>query len=252
MDIKYNYLINDSKDNFPDDFNVDERIDPDSCSKELYDDIISVFFSQTEDVINWEQQNKLNPKFYTIKYSKDILLSSDYIGPSVFWAREVGISEETIRKFLKSARTIGGHIVWQRGSNLKYKVNTARGGSSGVYDRFDWTLLLLKIYLCMNIKKKDTFLNQSNELLPNENRNNKNVNDKFAKMYYAFENSSWLKTYTFKNFCTKFKLYGNFVDSQYDVVEMAPLFPILPKDYKLYIDNVCRSIDIRNAMISKI
>lgn len=249
MDIKYNYLINGNIDIFPNDFSIDERIDPDSSSEKLNNDIITAFFSKTKVIENFKQQYKSNPLFYTIRCNNGTLLSSDYIGPSVYWAREMGIGENKIRAFLKSCRTIGGHIVWQRGNDLKYKVNTARGGNNGVYDRFDWTLLLLKLYM-NNPQDEDTFIKKSNLLVPEDFRNTKNVNDKFSNLFRAFACSEWLKSYSFIEFCQQFKLCGNFVDAQYEVIPMAPLFPILPNNYESYIDNVCKAINKRNAIVS--
>ena len=53
---------------------------------------------------------------------KEWLLSIDYIGPSINWAlRELeigGLSKYDIIETLNVCRTIGGHIVWPRGSNL--------------------------------------------------------------------------------------------------------------------------------------
>ena len=79
---------------------------------------------------------------------KEWLLSIDYIGPSINWAlRELeigGLSKYDIIETLNVCRTIGGHIVWPRGSNLVYKINQTRGGGNSVYDRIDWTLYLVQ------------------------------------------------------------------------------------------------------------
>lgn len=155
IDIKYSYLIGKACD-LPQDFNVDLRIDPDTCGcKKLYDDIIDAFFCDTQlnymngilDVENKEQSFEEQSPFYTIFINDGTyLLSADYIGPSVYWARERGIEEDNIRSFLNICRTIGGHIVWPRGKKLKKKINTSRSGNLGVYDRIDWTLLLIALF----------------------------------------------------------------------------------------------------------
>ncbi|MFA0814770.1 MAG: hypothetical protein ACC608_03160 [Anaerofustis sp.] len=248
FDIAYNYLIEDYAENFPLNFCIDKRTDPDSISEKLYDDILKAFFPKNYDAEKLEQQFGVKPKFYTIKLNNTTLLSSDYIGPSVYWSREKGVNDNKIRGFLKQCHTIGGHIVWERGADLKYKVNTSRGGSSGVYDRLDWTLLLLKIYL--SDKDKKNFIIEANKCIQEEFRNTKNINEKFENLFNAFNCSEWLKGYSFKDFCMQFKLYGNFVDSQFNIIEMAPLFPVLPNDYNAYIDNVCKAIDSRKALIN--
>lgn len=247
--IKYNYLIDDQVCKFPDNYCIDKRRDPDSDSKRLYDDILTIFFSENKSAKNLEQKFYGKPKFYTIKINNDTLLSSDYIGPSVYWAREMGVKDKKIRDFLKQCRTIGGHIVWERGSDLGYKVNTSRAGNSGVYDRFDWTLLLLKIFLSDKEHNQDDFIKKANELIPEEFRNTDNTNTKFINLFCAFNCSDWLKEYNFKMFCDDFKLCGSFVDNQYNIKETAPLFPFLPTDYEQYIDNVCEAINKRNSRI---
>lgn len=247
INIEYNYLIDDQICMFPDNYCIDKRRDPDSDSKRLYDDILTIFFSENNSAKNLEQQFYGKPKFYTIKINNDTLLSSDYIGPSVYWARERGVSDDKIRDFLKQCRTIGGHIVWERGSDLKYKVNTSRSGSDGVYDRFDWTLLLLKIFLSDVKQDVNSFVGKANKYIPEKYRDTKNTNTKFKNLYFAFDCSKWLKICTFDEFCERFKLYGSFVDKQNNVIETAPLFPFLPTDYEQYIDNVCKAITKRNS-----
>lgn len=248
INTEYNYLINDKICNFPSDFCIDKRRDPDSDSKELYDDILVTFFSKNRLAVNFEQQFPNKPKFYTIKID-NILLSSDYIGPSVYWARKRGVSDDKIRNFLAQCRTIGGHIVWERGRGLKYKVNTSRSGSDGVYDRFDWTLLLLKIFLSDKKRDINTFIDEANKFIPEKFRNTDNTNTKFTNLFNAFQSSNWLKSYEFVEFCEQFKLHGSFVDSQNNIVETAPLFPFLPTDYEQYIDSVCKAINKRNTHI---
>lgn len=44
MNIKYNYLIGNSYEKIPDDYLIDERIDPDTCGcEELYNDLLNAF-----------------------------------------------------------------------------------------------------------------------------------------------------------------------------------------------------------------
>lgn len=247
IDIQYNYLIEDEIKNFPNDFPINSRRDPDACSKKLYDDIEKIFFQGEESSVKEGFDKKRRESYYTLKVADSTLLSVDYIGPSVYWADKKGVGPERIRDFLKRCRTIGGHIVWERGSDLKYKVNQARGGEKGVYDRIDWTILLLKIFTeNKEISQKD-FVSKAYTYIPEENRNDDIT--AFKNLYHAFKCSKWLSKFEFKTFCNKFKLVGSFVDNHYNVIELAPLFPILPDDYENYINNTCKAIDLRNGYI---
>lgn len=261
IDKNYNYLIGKASD-LPQDFDIDLRIDPDTCGcKKLYNDIIEAYFSDTQlnikngivKVENKEQKISNNPAFYTIFVNAGkYLLSSDCIGPSVYWARERAVNDDKIRYFLNVSRTIGGHIVWPRGRELKKKINTSRGGKSGVYDRMDWTLLLISIFY--ETDNKEQYLQRANELIPREFRYKNNFNSKFEGMYEAFICArSWFESFgTFEMFCKQFKLSGkgNFVDENYKVNIMTALFPILPNDYEEYIENVCSAINVRNSLIN--
>lgn len=75
-------------------------------------------------ILNIENKKLIfrNQPTYTLFVNEDeFLLSSDYIGPSIYWARECGIEDSEIREFLKICRTIGGHIVWPRGTEIRKK-----------------------------------------------------------------------------------------------------------------------------------
>ena len=151
----YNYLIGKAE-KLDVSFNIDKRIDPDTCGcKELYDDFIEAFFSDEhcniehgiKKVENVKQQFGNKSPVYTIFLNdSDYLMSTDYIGPSVYWARYRKISDGNIIKFLSICRTIGGHMAWPRGREVFVKINSARAGKAGLYDRIDWTLALIKIY----------------------------------------------------------------------------------------------------------
>lgn len=280
LDIKYNYLIGSSQ-NLPSDFNIDDRSDPDTDGcKKLYDDIIEAYFHGTKDHtienveqqfrpdkykdlnLQWRNYEKLNntfpvpknkdkqPPCYTIFIDKgkkdEVLLSADYFGPSIYWAIELGITDEQIREFLNISRSIGGHIVWPRGSHIKNKINPSR---AAVYDRSDWTLLLLKIYF--ENRDEKTFLDEADSLIPKEFRGKENFNSKFKRVYSAFcDSNKWIDSIgSFEKFCLQFKLLGSFVDENFNVIRLADLFPLLPKDYKDYIKNTCQAIKLRNAIL---
>ncbi len=221
--------------------------DPDSSSQKLYDDLVALYFCDNPKANNRKQQYGQNPAFYTIETDK-YLLSADYIGPSVHWAQKKGVSDVEIMEFLKICRTIGGHIVWQRGLGKGIEtVNQARGGASGVYDRFDWTLLLLQIYLSGDEKKKSAFVKKAKLQAPDET-----MEDKISVLFQAFSASPWLNEFKFNSFCDKFYLHGSFVSKEYRVVKLAPWFPILPTDYSAYINKVSERVTVRNKLIQDI
>ena len=137
---------------FPKGFKLDERLDPDSCSKELYIDLHKYLFSNKQlnekngiyDIDNKSQKNGNGSEFSTLYINGNKhLLSADYIGPSTYWAEEAGLQDNEIVKFLEISRTLGGHMLWPR-SGYKPTVNQARGGKYGYYDRIDLTLFALK------------------------------------------------------------------------------------------------------------
>ncbi|OOR84970.1 DUF6994 family protein [Streptococcus pseudopneumoniae] len=154
---------------FPKGFSLYNRKDPDVCSKALYDDLCKMFFDDDSkeklkitSVCN-KCQNFGNGDFYTLFIDKDkYLLSSDYIGASIYWARKAGLNDRIILDHLSISRTIGGHILFPRGGGKSETVNTARGGKprikngiyKGYYDRFDLTLYAIKEWFAGNNNSK--------------------------------------------------------------------------------------------------
>ena len=146
--------------------------DPDKYSLQLYK--YHAFLWEYLDNDNKHcMRRKCNWNEITFTYNKEIFyLTSDYIGASIGWAIYKGISDKILNDYLNIARSIGGHILFWRHTDEKYAcwckngdeyilvskddqipygykkitINTARGGSGGVFDRFDWTLIMLKEY----------------------------------------------------------------------------------------------------------
>lgn len=258
----YNYLIGKAE-KLDVSFNIDKRIDPDTCGcKEWYDDFIEAFFSDehynTEHGIrkveNIKQQFGSKSPFYTIFLNdSDYLMSTDYIGPSVYWARYRKISDSDIINFLSICRTIGGHMAWPRGREILVKINGARAGKDGLYDRIDWTLALIKVYYETLKEGKEGFISKA--LAIDSDNLNKDVSaiQRFGRMYDAFICSkSWFELFeSFPGFCRQFKLIGEkgFVSNNFEVIKMAPWFPFLPEDYASYIGNICDAVITRNNEI---
>lgn len=236
-----NYLF-DLYSKYPIGFNLETRIDPDKCSEQLYDDIEKIFFSKEQleslklNSIENKCQNFNNGDFYTLfiddgKYR----LSSDYIGASVYWAKQAGLSNEEIVECLMISRTIGGHMVFPRGQGTT--VNQARGGENSYYDRFDLTLLAIKKW----------YLNDN------------------SKINYAIENySDWFTLFgTFDKFISFFWLEDfiynesiiDLVSSDLEKGLIIPLkreeicIPSQKEEYKRYFNNSNKIIKDRTEKL---
>lgn len=124
-----------------------------------------------------------------------------------------------------------------------------------MYDRIDWTLLLLKEYFDIiqhsTQNDKEEFMMKANGYLEMQFRNKRNFDDKFSEMFEAFQSSrKWFEQFnTFNSFCNQFCLVGSFVDDEYRIIRMTDLFPILPKNYSAYITNICDSVGKRTKLI---
>lgn len=277
MNTKYNYLIG-SDMGISENYNIAKRPDPDTDGcKKLYDDIVVAYFSAgkinksaievREQQFKYNKQNNrfsneelwnryelLNnnnqkaissiykPPLYTIVY-KEFFLSSDYIGPSIYWASKKVLSSKKILEILNKCRTIGGHIVWPRGNGET--INQARSGEKGFYDRIDWTLFVIKQFcdndfsenethsICLS-KFGDKYINPITKVLESINR--------YKTWFKEFGDYS----IAFVNFCKQFKLEGCFVNEKYDVNWFAPPIPFLPDDYELFAENNISAIEKRN------
>lgn len=259
-----NYLF-DLYPNFPNDFSLHNRLDPDCCSKDLYDDLRTTFFSEEQtkliSISNIEirqQRFGKSPAFYTMFVDGNThLLSSDYIGPSVYWAAQAGLSEDEIINYLRISRTLGGHVVFPRGENshvtyyfppnrfgntYPMTINNARGGKKGYYDRFDLTLFALKQLFVdkeiSNMLVKKAWLN-------------------YSDWFDLFKNDG----NGFKTFIDFFKL-NDFVDKNYEVYDLTSYnsdtssytlvrndsswIPDTLSGYRTYVAGVNHAIKLRN------
>lgn len=230
---------------YPIGFNLEERKDPDKCSKELYDDIEKIFFSKERlgklelNSIENKCQNFGNGDFYTLFIDGgNHILSSDYIGASVYWAKQAGLSDEDIEEYLKISRTIGGHMVFPRGQEKT--VNQARGGEKSYYDRFDLTLLAIKKW----------YLNDD------------------SKINYAIENyKDWFALFgTFDKFISFFRLEGfihgeSIIDLVSSDLKKGLIIPLNREDicipnekekYERYFNNSNKIIDDRTEKLNLI
>lgn len=131
--------------------NKKEYIDADAKSRELYEDLKILYFNERENKeflksrgldVNDITIDKSGGNYH-LKYG-EFKLSSDYIGPSITWGRNAKLENEELLKMLEISRTLGGHILFPKGINVRqHTVNQARGGRP-YYDRLDLTLWAIK------------------------------------------------------------------------------------------------------------
>ena len=196
-----------------------------------------------------------------------ILLSVDYLGPSVYWLKdyysEHGVdapeADSRIRAFLKESRKLGGHILFPRGSNggPHETLNQARSGEKGVYDRIDATLLCLKVFFgCSEVSSTNSqrdasaFMEEVSKLFPSEEQFKKvkaNLMRIFDSLQYYAEDFAYFSD--FRGFCERQKLTGSFVTKEGEIEMFAPLCPLKPENYEAYAENVNGAIKKRNTMM---
>lgn len=166
----YNYFTEVNPDYEKPDFDLKKRKDPEYCSKKLIDDLSTIFLANKNlpcgnsiKLIGIEKTRDENRRWYakiqlydkTKNYICTLGITSDYIGASVNWGLEAGLSKDKIIKHLLISRTICGHIIfptwYATKSEQSWKlypegisINMAKGGQFGYYDRIDLTLLAIK------------------------------------------------------------------------------------------------------------
>ncbi|GEO74381.1 hypothetical protein LNA02_10790 [Levilactobacillus namurensis] len=225
IDQRYKYLVEDIIKNylfdlypdFPKNFDLANRKDPDNYeeAKPLYDDLCTAFFN-TASIAKLGLKTVISEPYHkqpilSVDGGRDLILSSDYIGPSVYWAQKVGMPDETIIEFLKVSRTLGGHIVFPAYRSIT--MNQARSGKNGYYDRFDKTLYAMK-----QLFNGDEI---SNQWVQKAWENYTNWFDLFRREGHPFE--------TFVHF---FKL-ESFVNDAYEVYDLTTF-----DDHGSYTDTV--------------
>lgn len=171
--------------------------------------------------------------------------------------------EEYQKKKAKEDQLTGGK--WKQQS---LTINNQKGGKWKLYDRIDWTLLLLKLYydfindsaieekdkICKNGLEK--YSNQCMDYLSKQpcfgDENLRQLKNRIKNMYYAFDNSrEWLREFSdFNKFCEFFKLKGNFVLEDCEINMLTAIFPVKPKKYEEYIKNNISAISRRNQKMS--
>ena len=156
-------------------FKLDDREDPDMKSQKLITDLANTFCDNKKtpsgnilSVKNIEQtrQTRDQKKRWYAKvqvhdgnqnYIATFGVTADYIGASIHWAQEAGISQAEILDHIAISRTLEGHLLfptwystkdgtksWSSNENTPISINIARGGEDTYFDRIDYTLWALK------------------------------------------------------------------------------------------------------------
>ena len=273
--LEFNYLHDLATANY----DLDNRPDPDSKSIILKEDLVEAFWGPltSEARVSAEKNYTRNPSqsrpfrdVEVLSGSQKILLSVDYLGPSVHWLKdyysEHGINapeaDSRIREFLKESRKLGGHVLFPRGSNggPHETLNQARSGERGVYDRIDATLLCLKAFFgCPEVSSTNSqrdasaFMEEVSKLFPSEEQLKKvkaNLMRIFDSLQYYAEDFAYFSD--FRGFCERQKLTGSFVTKEGEVEMFAPLCPLKPENYETYAKNVNGAIKKRNTMMHSV
>gem|GEM_PF-1105802 len=203
-------------------------VDPDSKCFKLYQDFSSYYNGlklpngNHIEIVEVKERNKgTKNSFYELiiniikekSEAKTIIaqmgLGSDYIGPSIYWACEAGMTAGHIGKYLETTRTFGGHIIWPRwigtpkqNGEFGYQfigdfksINIFRGGENGLYDRIDLSLFDLK----------EWYLGQT------------------CKLKFAYDkNKIWLDQFVdFEGFINFFKLNNYVCEKKYKIKNLS-------------------------------
>ena len=267
--LEFNYLHDLATANY----DLDNRPDPDSESIILKEDLVEAFWgSQTSEAwVSAEKNYKRNPSqsrpfrdVEVLSGNQKILLSVDYLGPSVHWLKDYyskhGIdaaeADSHIRGFLKESRKLGGHVLFPRGNSGGFHetLNQARGGERGVYDRIDVALLCLKtFYACPEVSSANhqrdasVFAREASRFFSDDDQFEKvkaNLMHIFDSLQYYAEDFAYFGD--FRGFCERQILTGSFVTEEGEVEMFAPLYPLKPKNYEEYAENVNEAIKKRN------
>ena len=266
------------------DINIDERYvytinekeykDPDRESKSLYEKWKTFL---TDKIPEGEFETCKISGSLSIKAEineKTFLLSSDYIGPSKYYAAIAFRSNhknecEEMAKIFNICRRFEGHMIWPKGQYIdngniylsygrrgQYSINVSRSGSAGVYDRFDVTLYLLKQYYDSFIdvenrssktqlyERAEYFINSCKDEIPvKENRY------RLLNLFLSFEwASEWLSIFgDFDRFISTFELQDFIMDGKPVIwgKENKIIDLIDNTTYMKYIDNCTKAIENR-------
>lgn len=271
IDIQYCYLDDALGIKFsPEDYNSEQDkvgaqkyLDPDSKSKKLYEDLQKVWLED-------RFQFKVHCTYNLIdKYENRY--SSDFIGPSRYWAKRVGMRDDEIGSYLKQARTIGGHMIWP--VHFVPTINSVRGGHGGFYDRIDLTLYEIQrflldeqtAYLMKGVRKQ---IEEEKWFFDILCENAKNSKEKFIRFIDFWR----LKPFVDDNYQVLSLVNSDFEIKRYvPISSQEPIFPgntrnitvttnkilnneqkaVLLPEFKRYVKNNVIAIKQRNALICK-
>lgn len=265
--------------------------DPDESNLNLYEYHLKIWknkYPKENAVVNKPMEIYYNGKAFKIFTEidgKNYRLGSDYIGFSKQWITK-NISAKDVGKALSETRCFAGHMLWCKGFSKgwyekkdggfgysdKFKpnfitINQAKGGAKGVFDRIDWTLKLLRVYYDVikmpDLYRESNFNSNDNvkelveyiELSEDEKKVKKCIYaESVRRIFYAFENSrEWLLLFVnFPGFIDYFAL-DDIVDkkNEFRVIKLSPWLPVLPVDYKRYMEDSVEFINKRKKRLEE-
>lgn len=220
-----------------------DYVDPDASCDKLYDDLIDFYDMTDYEYAPYHHRLKKNRlgRLLCLEDEFGNRMSSDYIGPSRYWAHAKGnMNDAEIGAMLLHARTIGGHMLWP--VHKIPTINTARGGQGGFFDRIDLTL--------QEIRYMMTDAPQS------RNHAVRSAIEKEKAWFSLFMAGSGLDG--FKSFVDLFHLNSFIYGDDYNVISLAesnlaegvyaPISfdePVFPADFRLYVKNNLIAIEKR-------
>lgn len=269
IDEKYGYTIKNNKGEWR------NYEDPDAKSKALYIRWLEFFNKKMPEGEFEIECNKSFAIRATIN-KKTFYLSSDYIGPSKYYAVQAFKANnrdehKEMADIFNVCQCFEGHIIWPKGqiidnnhvyipygSSGKNTINMSRGGDKGVFDRIDVTLYLLKKYYNLFIEKENSntkifdrariFITACNDKIDEKN------NFRLFNLFLSFELASeWLGVFNnFDAFIDIFFLQDFIKDGEPFISgDGSKIVDIYEKNkYINYIDKCKEAIERRGERLS--
>lgn len=235
-------------------YHIEERRDPDSDCKELYEDLANVLLDQrilpNGNTVEIYEKSKLvigekNSYYETrvnIQNNNKVLykigLGTDCMGASINWAVQAGCCAKECLDIIKISRTLGGHIFFPRWiidcQNNEFlrgvSLNKSKGGGKGFYDRMDLFLFDLSLWY----KSHDCKLKTSYE-----------KNRLWLEQFVDIE--GFIKFFKLESFVhPKSRQIIDFTKKDKWIFNNEAYIPRDIKEYKLFANNINNAIEKRS------
>lgn len=224
---------------------LNNNLDPDKYCKELGETHCILWSSKkTLGILKWNSLNKLKSFINGIEFifTPDSIVNSFYNSKRIIkgkgikesdWIRSLSkMTQDIIKDYRNIDYTIGSSIIFPisiNGKSIGWTMNKARGCSSKIHDRFDYTLECIKRYYEENI---DNPLQSAIE--------------KSSLFFNLFKSFNEYVDFFFLNDLVDEK--GNVI-SFTDKIDFSSPFPKTEEEYIKYLDNTIRFVNKRNERI---